>query len=631
MSHARGLSRLKPSVQFLFISIALLFIATPIHQVHPSGEISSSNQNHCRGEMTVPIRIAIDTERMTPQARGTATLQGSVSLDADVPSLVLRYEGDGVAQVSASPASLGSASAGDELEFSFPVYFADDGRAQVHVWAEARDEFGDLLYSRRETLYVLLRPDQSFVGLGGFQAVDLDAIEHDFVRGTLSTEQAEKAREDLAKMDAVVERGVESGLGGTITVQGNILWTDENGDTHATYKMRVEIWDDDIIFDDLVATTETDMNGDYSVVVDNDDGFGEGDRDIYVRVETTNGFVDCQTLGGDTYFAESGVTDEVPSGSTVTENFVFTNMGNNPALSVFQAGTWIGEYTEDVNGSALGQVDVVWPNGDTGSFYNGQVQIEEPDRWDWDTIHHEYGHYVMDELNIEQNPGGAHGIGDCISDVRGEKNEGNRLAWGEGWPTYFGTSGQVELNLASLNVPRVGDTLYEDLEDGSLSYNLETQSGIGVGEDNEVAVQRLLWDLYDTNLGLPRRHLTDRQRHLERDRGRRGKPSHLLQLLVGASFGSDERGRSADGRDRDRSCDRTRTDLTDRGIHRNPIEQDVLVGPQRRMSRQLRWGRLRPGVLQLGDVREDPDDRGSRDNFVRAHRRRARDAHRRDP
>lgn len=54
------------------------------------------------------------------------------------------------------------------------------------------------------------------------------------------------------------------------------------------------------------------------------------------------------------------------------------------------------------------------------------------------------------------------------------------------------------MNMASLNVPRVGDATYQDFEDGTLSYGLDTQDNNGRGEDNEVSVQRLLWDLYDS-------------------------------------------------------------------------------------------------------------------------------------
>jgi hypothetical protein len=103
----------------------------------------------------------------------------------------------------------------------------------------------------------------------------------------------------------------------------------------------------------------------------------------------------------------------------------------------------------------------------------------------------------MDTFDFEDNPGGKHNFGWCLSDKKSSKTDGIHMAWGEGWPTFFGTAGQQVLNLAALNVPRVGDVSYADTGESSLSYSLETQTTKGQGEDNEVAVQRILWDLFD--------------------------------------------------------------------------------------------------------------------------------------
>jgi hypothetical protein len=58
---------------------------------------------------------------------------------------------------------------------------------------------------------------------------------------------------------------------------------------------------------------------------------------------------------------------------------------------------------------------------------------------------------------------------------------------------------QVKQNLSSLNVPRVGDNVYADTGESNFSYSLETQDNLGLGEDNEIAVQRIFWDLWDAN------------------------------------------------------------------------------------------------------------------------------------
>jgi len=73
---------------------------------------------------------------------------------------------------------------------------------------------------------------------------------------------------------------------------------------------------------------------------------------------------------------------------------------------------------------------------------------------------------------------------------------GTRLAFGEGWPTYFAVSALREMGTAALNIPNIGDTSYQDTEDQVLSDNLET--GATLGEDNENTIMSILWDLYDS-------------------------------------------------------------------------------------------------------------------------------------
>jgi len=474
----------------------------------PDQRAKTGGRHYCPREAQPPLEIQL--ERPTgPIALGQSyRLAGSVRSSVDVPQLRLRFESTGPVSLGGlEEVPLGFVAAGSFQPLDLSLRYEAPGESEVHVWAEALSETGEPLFSVRETLYGLARSDKVFAGLGDMQECRRAAIDDDLAAGRLSADHGAKLREALAAVpNAVADPLGASALGpsqplspgGSITVQGNVQWTDENGTTHPVYRATVRIMDQDLLVDELVATVETDTNGNYGAIVNNDDGVLQGDRDIFVRVLSENAWVDTQTTGGTTYSMQSGVQNEVPDGSVLVRNFTAGNTGIGPAFSVFQAGTWIGKYAEQVHGAPLPQVDVVWPNGSTGSFYDGQVQIEQPDRWDWDTIHHEYGHYAADQINIENNPGGPHNIGDCIVDVRPTKSEALRLAWGEGWPTYFGTSGQQVLNLASLNVPRVGDVSYQDLEDGSLTYSLESQSGIGVGEDNEVAVQRLLWDLFDT-------------------------------------------------------------------------------------------------------------------------------------
>ena len=460
---------------------------------------------------------------------------GTVRLHEDAASLTLRLETDGPVTVDAieQPAP-GFRYAGDAVPFRATVTYGGEGKATVAVVAETHDDAGEVRHFARETLYSLVSAERSFAGRGGFMPLQIDALRDRASRHVMTSAEMETERLALTEMHRSSEPGAPvvmtppteqeqalnaligapaegairlhetraTRLDGTITIQGNCQWQDQNGTFHPVFGARIDIYDDDLGPDEFVDNVATDSNGNYSITVNNDDGFLQGDRDIYAQYLTRNPLVITQTTGGDTYHAESPTHDETPGGTVITEDFVFPSDPTNDANSVFQAATRIAAYVAsgDAEGAQLPQVDIVWPNGDTLSFYDGQVKIEQPDRWDWDTVHHEFGHYVQDQLNIEDNPGGEHNFGDCISDKHGDdKSEGNRMAWAEGQATYIGTSGQADANMAALGVPRVGDVLYEDLEDGSLSYSLDTQDSNGEGEDNETAVQRLLWDLFDNN------------------------------------------------------------------------------------------------------------------------------------
>ncbi len=528
-------SRTILSTSLLIFLMAPGLPATEKQSLGPNGPVPAFNANFCPGKVEPPIGIAIEGYARAIRPRARLSLFGSVSPRTDIPMLVLRFETEGpVSLLGPEVIEIGPVSEGQAIPFSIPVRYQGVGEAAVHVWADAFAEDGSHLYSKRQTLYALLRAERSYVGTASFQQLELEAIREDRLMGRLSPEQAAAAEKALAHVPALRDdrpmvflplTAAEEQLNGlvapdrkevalkpqgvsataaNITVQGNVQWTDENGNTHPVFGATASIRDDDGIFGtEFITAVVTDVNGNYSAVVDDNDGPLQGDRDIFVVIRAANSFVNTTTSGGSTYEMQSPVHNETPGGSTITENFTAGNTGTGPAFSVFQAGTRIASYATLVHGSAFPQVDIRWP--DTGSFYDGtRIHLVQGDRWDWDVAQHEYGHYAADRINIENNPGGPHGIGDCISDVApmggsASKDRGVRLAWGEGWPTYFGTSGQQVLNMAVLNVPRVGDVSYQDLEDANLVYSLEAQSSIGKGEDNEVAVQRLLWDLFDTN------------------------------------------------------------------------------------------------------------------------------------
>jgi hypothetical protein len=144
-----------------------------------------------------------------------------------------------------------------------------------------------------------------------------------------------------------------------------------------------------------------------------------------------------------------------------------------------------------------------------GSFFSrnpdDHISMVAGDAHDWDVYTHEYGHYIQKINNTSQSPGGCHTPGGnnagldqttCGDPARGSrtltKDQGIKLAWSEGWPTFFGTILQVASGAGSLGIHTVADTRYTDTTDANFSYDLESNNDAfaPTGEDNETSQTR---------------------------------------------------------------------------------------------------------------------------------------------
>ncbi len=465
-----------------------------------------------RGEPHSGLDITFEPVwRVGKPGAGSASLTVEVDEALDASSLSIQLSASGKALLKSEP--LLSVPADGAAPLSVQVdYIVAGGAGAVTAAVSAIDEDNAALVTEVATVSLLDAHDEVLAGTAGIPALRVASFDR---HEAAEAPQEQRAELRAALLDGVAttnrvapadaleaERALALAPGpDEVGVEGTVSWTDENGVEHPYRFAELQVWEDDTLSgDDLITTTTTDANGAFAVVVDNNDGVGQGGRDIYVRPRTVGTSFRVVTTGDDVYSLRSPNVNDADGGAT----YVFTMVGANDdtpgrAMSVHQSMALAVPYVQRVEGT-LRDLDVVYPNGGTGSFYNGDLEIEEADSWDWDTIHHEYGHFVAEQINIEDNPGGAHNLGDNLSETRGNKSEGTRLAWGEGWPTYFAISLQQEENAASLNVPRVGDTRYQAFETAAsgIDYSMETTDGGGSpGEDNEVAVQRALWDLYD--------------------------------------------------------------------------------------------------------------------------------------
>ncbi|MEJ2720528.1 MAG: HYR domain-containing protein [bacterium] len=507
------------------VAVSLL-IATP-------GVIGLSQDAHvcgghfCYGKDAVPIDIVLSAPFASITPGAAVGMQATITAEADLDDVDIVIEADGADLAGTTRRYVGPLAMGQNIDIDVPVSYGTAERNAVIVAVSARDPNSGETIGRREGVYTIFRDGRSYSGHDGLVALEHSSIQDDYDQGFIDEQEYQaRMKEALAaegvsdqtprpapplapvavgmgKLEPVLPEGEISeplapeGTAGTITVEGTVLFTDENGNTHPAYGVQVEVWDEDLLFDDFLAADAIGTDGQYSFTLNNDDGIAGGGLDIFVKFVTTNEAVEVKD--GGVYENETGVHYDLSDGATVTENFTYGNTGDGPAASVHAAASYIAAYVKfELNGgSALAHMPVVWPG--SNSWYTGsQIEIVQDDRWDWDVVGHEYGHYVMDHFNFEDNPGGRHSSANCSADVRETKDIGIRLAWGESWPTYFSLSGQAVLNLAALGMPRVGDTTYQDMINQTLTYSLENNTEPLYGDDNERSLMRVFWDLFDT-------------------------------------------------------------------------------------------------------------------------------------
>jgi hypothetical protein len=323
-----------------------------------------------------------------------------------------------------------------------------------------------------------------------------------------------------------------------VTISGNVKYTGRTGaptaagadNEFASRAVKIEIFDkNSTVPDQKIGEGWTDDTGAYAIGVaaaETDPGEAASALpDVYIKISPESQPVLPAAGGikiaikvvkpgggdpeaaGDPYSFSSVVLANLGANATINKTFAATG-DLDQSFSAYDAFTSITRYHSTLPGTNNNSVVSTFPTAnDTSNFSGGRMHVLKGDRYDWDVIGHEYGHYVQSLYGIAASPGGQHSSARNLRYQRPDltRDQANKLAWGEGWATYFSLSGKAEMNVAALGVQRAGDVLYNDNDDtdgitAGLTYSLETQPGrLSLGEDNELAVARIMWDLYDTH------------------------------------------------------------------------------------------------------------------------------------
>ena len=331
------------------------------------------------------------------------------------------------------------------------------------------------------------------------------------------TQNSAKAVDEIVEAKAATKRQTRSS-GPQRLVSADLRWTDEQGIAHPLVGAKVNLHDPDVFSPNYY----TDSTGHVEIVYD----YYDYDQDLYLKVSAQNDTanIKVQTKQGVLYTYDFQVNIMIDD--YIDYTFTTAVEGDfDRALNVYQAAYYYGMYAKNINhGTAMPMCTFNWPGStDEGCYYTyNSITISGktpatgyPSAWaSWDVIGHEYGHHVQRTKGITANPGGTHyinhnNIDDQMSyngySLETAKNRGLKLAWGEGWPTFWSTIAQSTFPTDIQNISTVGDTRYTTYQ--GFWYELDSYDGLrnnynygSFGDADEIAVQCILYKLYSPTI-----------------------------------------------------------------------------------------------------------------------------------
>ncbi len=271
-----------------------------------------------------------------------------------------------------------------------------------------------------------------------------------------------------------------------------------------------------------VQCSTTDANGDFSVDLPNN----SNTYTIYINSRGDNTFVKASVQNNPTNFQHYNISRTVVSDSDKSIGTLIAEGDSSVvggAFNIFdkivEANNFLREMTINCSADFVDcppftvapKVYAYWTLGlDPGqyvgssgvSYYlpgrnqlfilggsSGNYVTSDTDHFDDTIVLHEYGHFIEDKYAKTNSPGGFHDA-DSIVDPR--------LAWSEGWATFFALSVQKSsryIDTSGINFMYLID---HDLEPHpSTASPRDIPQRAGEGNFREFSIVRALWDIVD--------------------------------------------------------------------------------------------------------------------------------------
>ncbi len=304
------------------------------------------------------------------------------------------------------------------------------------------------------------------------------------------------------------------------TVSGTVRYTDRTFDSHgftgARYLpvpyARIELYRvtgdevDDVVF---LAAAALDLYGRFSF----SDEIGP-DTPFQLRLYTNSRSfspapVKVWTLDGAPYIivfrGDALVTDSsgdwTGSPGSLSEPATLTvSLDNSGPFNIFFCIAHAARYVAEMEGGAFPPtVTVRWEDGSTTGTYTESVSqniyllgdpTRDTDQFDDCVIIHEYGHFITYNYSQDDSPGGYH-YG-AVTDLR--------LAWNEAWSGYFSAWMVSKIESWIAGEQRYVSVYVDTRVTGAVSWDIEPPAAAGFPgryDNDEIAVQSGLWDIYD--------------------------------------------------------------------------------------------------------------------------------------
>lgn len=468
--------------------IAMFFLLTPV--------VSSFAQ-----ERKVPIDIKITVNKSIPITGNEVQVTLEVIPLVAVKSAKVAFTAtDNISLRGQKEFELGQLNANTKKVFTSKATLTANGRGILTGSFEIITKEGYKLGASR-AIYFLINIGNSFYGQGSFVTAQSDSIKYKLRSSRLTPEAYEQEYKKALKK--AVNGDGPFGVNNTLTkqknvgakiaavstfiVSGTITWATPPPTSIQPVKFAtVEIWDNKS--NTLLDVDVTDATGFYFKTITGNS------PDIYIKTfaKSPYFFIVQEGQRSDesmTYFDKSPIISNVSSSTTLSRTIPYDlTQAKYNAFSIHSALIESIEYVKTREPSAsLPKFSVEFPISSGNTRFSSAINnmyVLNGDRFDWDVIHHEYGHYIASQFGIAiGSPGGGHSVFDHLAEPFNtttgprtlSKKDGFALAWSEAWPSYFGTTLQKARGLDK-NLFRgvgAGDELYEDTDDASISYSLE--------------------------------------------------------------------------------------------------------------------------------------------------------------